>query len=278
MEREEEKDDDKKRDLLTNGRWRHVVARWRPEARRWEAILVQAKMLIFIMRTCSLAVPLGFMYKHHHGCFVPVAAVATLQALYSVFEAVQDGVDPVNRREGLLLGTVESSVVTLAYITLCQWKWAPGVQGLFARLLCTCMLEDNAHRNFAGSITGGLWLLQQLAGRVPWEPIQCLQGCSEKCHGDYLYVAAQLVAELLPLFDTRICGLLQEMKNRYCNDAGEIEDRYIKISGSKEMKTVVKRFRGHGGGLTLGVFVFRGDGMARKRCMKRTSALLSLFS
>ena len=265
----------------TNGRWRNAVAIFDRQTKKFNVSLFPFKMLIFILKTCPFAVPLGFMYKHHHGFFVPVgAAAATLMTFKPMFSNLLKGIDPVDREKGHFLGTVSAAVVAMAYIQLHQWKWLPGVQGLFARLLCACMDEANAHRNFAASITGGIWLLGQLAGRVPWEPLQCLQGCAEKCHGDYLCVLGELVAELLPLFDTRLCGLLQEMKCKYCGDDGEIGDPYISlVSAEHSTYTNLKeRLMGHGGGLTLAVRLFRAGGRVRDRCGKRSSTLINTVS
>ena len=267
---------------ITNGRWRNAVAIFDRKTKKFNVSLFPFKMLIFILKTCPFAVPLGFMYKHHHGFFVPVgAAAATLMTFKPIFSNLVKGIDPVDREKGRFLGTVSAAVVAMAYIQLHQWKWEPGVQGLFARLLCACLDEANAHRNFAASITGGKWLLGQLAGRVPWEPLQYLQGCAEKCHGDYLYTLGQLVAELLPLYDTRLCGLLQEMKCKYCGDDGNFgRDPYIKLVSSDHntYSNVISRLMGHGGGLTLAVRLFEAGGRVRDRCGKRSSALINTVS
>ena len=280
MPPKEEEDDD---DYLgkTNGRWRNAVAIFDRQTKKFNVSLFPFKMLIIILKTCPFAVPLGFMYKHHHGFFVPVgAAAATLMTFKPIFSNLVKGIDPVDREKGHFLGTVSAAVVAMAYIQLHQWKWQPGIQGLFARLLCACMDEANAHRNFAGSITGGLWLLQQLAGFAPWEPVQCLKGLAEKCHGDYLCVLGQLTAELLHLYDTRLCGLLQEMKCKYCGDDGKIEDSYICLvtSDHQTYTNLKERLMGHGGGLTLAVRLFRAGGRVRDRCEKRSSALITTVS
>ena len=255
----------------TAGRWRNAVAIFDRRTKKFNVSLFPFKMLIFILKTCPFAVPLGFMYKHHHGYFVPVgAAASTLMTLTPVFSNLVKGKDPVDQKKGYFLGTVSAAVVAMAYIQLCQWKWRPGIEGLFARLLCACMDEYNAHRNFSGSITGGVWLLGQLAGRAPWEPLRCLQGCAEKCHGDYLCVLGLIAAELLPLFDTRLCGRLQEMKCRYCGDDGEIEKPYIQLV-DYEHNTYLnlrERMMGHGGNLTLAVRLFRAGGRVRDRCVE----------
>ena len=265
----------------TNGRWRNAVAIFDRNTKKFNVSLFPFKMLIIILKTCPFAVPLGFMYKHHHGFFVPVgAAAATLMTFKPIFSNLVKGIDPVDREKGHFLGTVSAAVVAMAYVQLHQWKWLPGVQGLFARLLCACMDEANAHRNFAASITGGVWLLGQLAGRVPWEPLQCLQGCAEKCHGDYLCVLGQLVAELLPLYDTRLCGLLQEMKCRYCGDDGNFGDPYIRLVNNdhKTYPNLIKRLLGHGGRLTLAVRIFGANGRVRGRCGKGSNALITTVS
>ena len=265
----------------TNGRWRNALAIFDKKTKKFNVYLFTFKMLIFALKMYPFAVPLGFMYKHHHGFFVPVgAAAATLMTFKPMFSNLLKGKDPVDREKGRFLGTVSAAVVAMAYIQLHQWKWLPGIQGLFARLLCACMDEANAHRNFAASITGGVWLLGQLAGRAPWEPLRCLQGCAEKCHGDYLCVLGQLAAELLPLYDTRLCGLLQEMKCRYCGDDGQIEKPYIQLlpSDHKSYPNLIKRLMGHGGRLTLAVRIFRAGGRVRDRCGKRSSALITTVS
>ena len=116
---------------ITNGRWRNAVAIFDRKTKKFNVSLFPFKMLIFILKTCPFAVPLGFMYKHHHGFFVPVgAAAATLMTFKPIFSNLVKGIDPVDREKGHFLGTVSAAVVAMAYIQLHQWKWQPGIQGL----------------------------------------------------------------------------------------------------------------------------------------------------
>jgi hypothetical protein len=70
-------------------------------------------MLISIMTTTAmgLVVPLGFIYKHCHGCFLPVgeAAAAELKKTrWPKFSNLKQGEDPVPREKGLFLGNISS--------------------------------------------------------------------------------------------------------------------------------------------------------------------------
>jgi hypothetical protein len=62
-----------------HGLWRNVVAVFNPRNNKWEKRLVQFKMLIYFMMTLKNVVPLGFMYKHGHGCFLPVGEGAAAE-------------------------------------------------------------------------------------------------------------------------------------------------------------------------------------------------------
>ena len=68
-------------------------------------------MLIYFMMTKGLVVPLGFMYKQFHGCFIPVgeAAAAFLKKMRTPkIGKSRNGEDPVPREKGLFLGNVSS--------------------------------------------------------------------------------------------------------------------------------------------------------------------------
>lgn len=156
-------------------------------------------------------------------------------------------------------------IVADAFTTLCQWKWFGGFEGLFSRILCACMDPANRGRDFVGTIFGGSWFIGELAGRVTWENVQCFQGLSEKSHADYFGVLGQLIAEMLAIYDSRKCGRLLEMKNRFCGDDGVIADVRIELCNSRHrtFRDLNHRFLAHGGGLTLAVRLFMGDGSVR---------------
>ena len=104
------KDEEDERKM--NGVWRNVVAVFNPRNNKWEKRLIQFKMLISIMTTTAmgLVVPLGFMYKHCHGCFLPVgekAAAFLKKAKWPKLKS-RNGEDPVPREKGLFLGNVSS--------------------------------------------------------------------------------------------------------------------------------------------------------------------------
>ena len=64
------------------------------------------------------------------------------------------------------------------------------------------MDPKNRGRDFAATVFGGVWFIGELAGRVTWENVQCLQGLSEKSHADYFGVAlARYIAEKLSIYD-----------------------------------------------------------------------------
>ena len=162
-------------------------------------------------------------------------------------------------------------VVADAFVTLCQWKWFGGFEGLFSRIICACMDPSNRGRDFAATVFGGVWFIGELAGRVTWENVQCLQGLSEKSHADYFGVAlARYIAEKLSIYDFRQCGRLLEMKNRFCGDDGVIANMQIELCTSRHrtFTSLTHRFLAHGGGLTLAVRIFLGDGSVRVQCGK----------
>ena len=93
-----------------HGRWRNVVAVQNPRTKKWDFVLIQFKMLIYFMMTKGIVVPLGFMYKHCHGCFLPVgekAAAFLKKAKWPKLKS-RNGEDPVPREKGLFLGNVSS--------------------------------------------------------------------------------------------------------------------------------------------------------------------------
>ena len=158
------------------------------------------------------------------------------------------------------------AVVADAFTTLCQWKWFGGFEGLFSRIICACMDPKNRGRDFAATVFGGVWFIGELAGRVTWENVPCFKGLSEKSHADYFGVAlARYIAEKLSIYDPRQCGRLLEMKNRFCGDDGVIGDMMISLCTTKHrtFRDLIHRFLAHGGGLTLAVRIFLGDGSVR---------------
>ena len=102
----DEEDDRKK-----HGLWRNVVAVQNPRTNKWGYFLIQFKMLIYFMMTYKNVVPLGFMFKYCHGCFLPVgkAAASFLKNMKKPrIGKSKKGEDPVPREEGLFLGNVSS--------------------------------------------------------------------------------------------------------------------------------------------------------------------------
>ena len=94
-----------------HGLWRNVVAIFNPRTKKWDNVLIQFKMLIYFMMTYKNVVPLGFMYKHRHGCFLPVgetAAAELKKTKWPTFSNLKPGEDPVPREDGLFLGNVSS--------------------------------------------------------------------------------------------------------------------------------------------------------------------------
>ena len=162
------------------------------------------------------------------------------------------------------------AVVADAFTTLCQWKWFGGMPGLFSRMICACLDPANRGRDFVGTVFGGTWFIGELAGRITWDGLSCLQALSEKSHADYFGVLGSLIAEMLSIYDTRQCGRLLEMKNRFCDDNGLIENVYINLCQSQHrtFTSLIHRFLAYGGGLTLAVRIFWGDGSVRVRCGK----------
>ena len=93
-----------------HGHWRNVVAVQNPRTNKWDYVLIQFKMLIYFMMTYKNVVPLGFLYKHCHGCFLPVgekAAAFLKKAKWPKLKS-RNGEDPVPREKGLFLGNVSS--------------------------------------------------------------------------------------------------------------------------------------------------------------------------
>ena len=255
---EDEKDESK----LVGGFWYNVVAVFDPVHSCWIAWLIQFKMLIWFMQKNPMSIPLGFMYKHHVGCFVPVAGALWLKTLLAnlKLKGVASGKNPVHRWRGKHIGKVAGNIVADCFITLCLWKWKPGVEGLFARLLCSCFDTANEDPKFAGTVTGGDWLLGQLAGRTPFEPIPSLQGLVEKCHADYLGVpGGQSLFEDIKIYDDRLIGRHIEMKVVYPRIAGtfgKLEVRFGKLGRNKkenneELLDIVGRLKAWGGLLSL---------------------------
>ena len=104
---------DEEDEVRKHGVWRNVVAVFNPRNNKWEKRLVQFKMLITIMMTTGkgLAVPLGFMYKQCHGCFLAVGELAAAElkkTKWPKFSNLKQGEDPVPREKGLLIGNVSS--------------------------------------------------------------------------------------------------------------------------------------------------------------------------
>ena len=161
-------------------------------------------------------------------------------------------------------------VVADAYDTLCKWKWFGGFEGLFSRILCVCMDPSNRGRDFAATALSGVWFIGELAGRVTWENVPCFKGLAEKSHADYLGVLCRYMLEKLSIYDLRKCGRLLEMKNRFCGDDGVIADMHIQLCTSRHrtFRDLIHRFLAHGGGLTLAVRLFMGDGSVRVQCGK----------
>ena len=170
-------------------------------------------------------------------------------------------------------------VVADAYDTLCKWKWFGGFEGMFSRILCACMAPANRDRDFAGTVLGGVWFIGELAGRVTWENVPCFKGLAEKSHADYLGVLGRFIAEKLAIYDFRQCGRLLEMKNRFCGDDGLIAYLEINLCASnhRTFRDLAHRFLAYGGGLTLAVRIFRGNGLVRDRCGNHRTLSSLLF-
>ena len=102
--------EDEEDEVRKHGIWRNVVAVQNPRTKKWDFVLIQFKMLIYFMMTYKNVVPLGFMYKHCHGCFLPVgekAAAFLKKAKWPKLKS-RNGEDPVPREKGLFLGNVSS--------------------------------------------------------------------------------------------------------------------------------------------------------------------------
>ena len=101
---------DEEDEVQKHGHFRNVVAVLNPKTKKWAYILIQFKMLIYFMTTFKNVVPLGFLYKHCHGCFLPVgekAAAFLKKAKWPKLKS-RNGEDPVPREKGLFLGNVSS--------------------------------------------------------------------------------------------------------------------------------------------------------------------------
>ena len=97
-------------EVVRHGHWRNVVAVQNPRTKKWDTVLIPFKMLIFFMMRSKNVVPLGFLYKHCHGCFLPVgekAAAFLKKAKWPKLKS-RNGEDPVPREKGLFLGNVSS--------------------------------------------------------------------------------------------------------------------------------------------------------------------------
>ena len=102
---------DEKDERKLHGVWRNVVAVLNPKTKKWEKYLTQFKMLMYIMMTKGIVVPLGFMFKYCHGCFLPVGAAAASFLKNMKKPKIgksKKGEDPVPREEGRFLGYVSS--------------------------------------------------------------------------------------------------------------------------------------------------------------------------
>ena len=102
---------DEEDDRTLHGHWRNVVAVQNPRTNKWGYFLIQFKMLIYFMMTYKNVVPLGFMFKYCHGCFLPVGekAAAFLKNMRTPkLGKSRNGEDPVPREKGLFLGNVSS--------------------------------------------------------------------------------------------------------------------------------------------------------------------------
>jgi len=255
-------EDEKDESQQVGGFWFNVVAVWNPQHGRWIAWLIQFKMLIWFMQKNPMSVPLGFMYKHHVGCFVPVAGAVVLKTLLANLQltGTTSGKNPVPRYFGKHIGLVAEDIVANCFIRLCQWKWKPNIEGLFARLLCSCFDTANEDPRFAGTNTGGDWLLGQLAGRAPFEPVPSLQGLAEKCHADYMGITGgQTLFDDMTLYDDRLIGRHIEMKCVYpkvSGTFGKCEIRFGKLGRDKkenneELLDIIGRCRAWGGHLSI---------------------------
>ena len=93
----------------------------------------------------------------------------------------------------------------------------------------------------------------------------CFKGLAEKSHADYFGVLGRYIAEKLAIYDLRKCGRLLEMKNRFCDDDGMIANLTIFLCGTnhRTFRDLSHRFLAYGGGLTLAVRIFLGDGSVR---------------
>ena len=102
--------EDEEDEVRKHGIWRNVVAVQNPRTKKWDTVLIPFKMLIFFMMTFKNVVPLGFMYKQFHGCFLPVGEKAAAFPKKMKWPKLKsrNGEDPVPREKGLFLGNVSS--------------------------------------------------------------------------------------------------------------------------------------------------------------------------
>ena len=103
--------EDEEDEVRKHGIWRNVVAVQNPRTKKWDFVLIQFKMLIYFMMTKGIVVPLGFMYKQCHGCFLAVGELAAAElkkTKWPKFSNLKQGEDPVPREKGLLIGNVSS--------------------------------------------------------------------------------------------------------------------------------------------------------------------------
>ena len=109
-----------------HGLFRNVVAVYNPTTKKWASIIIQFKMLIYFMMTYKNVVPLGFMFKYCHGCFLPVgeAAASFLKNMKKPKSGKsKKGEDPVPREEGLFLGYVSSPTPCPQVPKLSERSW-----------------------------------------------------------------------------------------------------------------------------------------------------------
>ena len=117
--------EDEEDEVRKHGIWRNVVAVQNPRTKKWDFVLIQFKMLIYFMMTKGIVVPLGFMYKHCHGCFLPVgekAAAFLKKAKWPKLKS-RNGEDPVPREKGLFLGNVSSPTPCPQVPKLSERSW-----------------------------------------------------------------------------------------------------------------------------------------------------------
>ena len=117
---------DEEDEVQKHGHFRNVVAVYNPTTKKWASIIIQFKMLIYFMMTYKNVVPLGFMFKYCHGCFLPVgeAAASFLKNMKKPkIGKSKKGEDPVPREEGLFLGYVSSPTPCPQVPKLSERSW-----------------------------------------------------------------------------------------------------------------------------------------------------------